>query len=60
MISCFMICISVTFVKQHSALDVLSALVVGAIAEYMIFGRLHAARRRYLRWRARKLALRIK
>ncbi len=59
-ISCFMISISVMFVKQHSALDVLSALLVSAIAEYMIFGRLHAARRRYLRWRARKLALRIK
>lgn len=59
-ISCVMISVSVTFVKQHSALDVLSALLVGAIAEYMIFGRLHAARRRYLRWRARKLALRIK
>ncbi len=59
-ISCVMISISVTFVKQHSALDVVSAIIVGIIAEYMIFGRLHAARRRYLRWRARKLAQKIK
>ena len=59
-ISCFMISISVMFVKQHSALDVLAAIPVGIVAEHMIFGRVHAARRRYIRWRARKVALRIK
>ena len=32
-----MICLSVMFVKQHSAVDVLAALPVGALAEYLVF-----------------------
>jgi membrane-associated phospholipid phosphatase len=34
---CGVICISVTFVKQHSALDILAALPLGALAEYLVF-----------------------
>ena len=33
----FMICIAVCFVKQHSALDVLAALPVCLLAEYLTF-----------------------
>ena len=32
-----LICMSVTFVKQHSALDVLAALPLGALAEYLVY-----------------------
>ena len=32
------ISISTTFVKQHSVLDVLAALPVGLLAEYLVFG----------------------
>ena len=32
-----MICLSVMFVKQHSAVDVLAALPVGVIAEYFVY-----------------------
>lgn len=34
-----LISISTTFVKQHSALDVLAALPVGLLAEYLVFGK---------------------
>jgi hypothetical protein len=33
-----MICLSVCFVKQHSALDVFAALPVGLLAEAIVFG----------------------
>lgn len=33
------ICVSVCFVKQHSALDVLAALPVGLLAEWLVFGK---------------------
>ena len=32
-----MICLSVMFVKQHSAVDVFAALPLGALAEYLVF-----------------------
>ena len=32
-----LICLSVMFVKQHSALDVFTALPLGALAEYLVF-----------------------
>ena len=35
----FMICLAVCFVKQHSALDVLFALPMCAVAEWLTFGR---------------------
>lgn len=34
---CFGVCLSVCFVKQHSALDVLGAIPVCLVAEYVIF-----------------------
>lgn len=34
-----LICVSVTFVKQHSAVDVLAALPVCLLAEWIVFGR---------------------
>ena len=41
-----MISISVLFVKQHSFTDVLAAIPVGFIAEYIVYGNLHAERRK--------------
>ena len=32
-----LICVSVMFVKQHSAVDVFAALPLGALAEYLVF-----------------------
>lgn len=34
-----LICISVAFVKQHSVLDILAAIPVGMLAEYLVFWR---------------------
>ncbi len=58
--ACIMISISVMFVKQHSALDVALALPLGMVAEHVVFGRFHAARRRLMRWRVKKHALRYR
>lgn len=46
-ISVIMICISVTFVKQHSAVDVMTALLVAAVAECIVYNDLirHMLRR---------------
>ena len=38
-LSTVIISISTTFVKQHSAIDVLAAIPVGLIAEYILYGR---------------------
>lgn len=37
--SVILICISTTFVKQHSVLDVLAALPLGLLAEILVFGK---------------------
>jgi membrane-associated phospholipid phosphatase len=58
-ISTVLISISVVFVKQHSVLDIIAAVPVGMIAEYLIYGRTHAARRRLIRRKVRKLALKV-
>lgn len=58
-ISTILICISVVFVKQHSAVDIIAAVPVGMLAEYLVFERTHAARFRLIRRKARHLALRI-
>ncbi len=34
-----LICLSVLFIKQHSALDILAAVPVGLLAELLVFGR---------------------
>ena len=34
-----MICLSVCFVKQHSAVDVLAALPLGLLAEILVYGK---------------------
>ena len=39
----FMVCLSVCFVKQHSALDVLAAVPVALLAEWFVFHRKGAA-----------------
>lgn len=36
---CALICISVSFVKQHSVVDILAALPVGLLAEIIVFGK---------------------
>ena len=38
-LSAVIISISTTFVKQHSVVDVLAAIPVGLLAEYLVFGR---------------------
>lgn len=58
-ISTILISVSVVFVKQHSAVDIAAALPVGILAEYLVYGRQHAARRRLLRRKARRFALRF-
>jgi len=58
-LSAVLISISVTFVKQHSAVDVIMALPVAAVAEYIVFGRKHAARRRLFKRKVRELAVRM-
>ena len=39
-----MICLSVMFVKQHSAVDVIAALPLGLLAECLVFGGRRSAR----------------
>ena len=39
-----LICLSVMFVKQHSAVDVIAALPLGLLAECLVFGRRRSAR----------------
>ena len=34
---CFIICISTSFIKQHSFLDFMAAIPVGLLAEYLVF-----------------------
>ena len=58
-VSTILISISVVFVKQHSAVDIIAAIPVGMLAEYLVFGRAHAARRRLIRRKVRRLALRV-
>lgn len=36
---CFLVCISVAFVKQHSTLDIFAAIPVCVLAEWITFGR---------------------
>lgn len=36
---CALICISVSFVKQHSVVDIFAALPVGLLAEFIVFGK---------------------
>ena len=38
-LSAVMISISITFVKQHSAVDILAAIPVGLLADYLVFGK---------------------
>ena len=38
-IAVFFICVSVCFVKQHSAVDILTALPLGLLAEWLVFGK---------------------
>lgn len=38
-IFCFLVCISVAFVKQHSVVDIFAALPVCVLAEWIAFGR---------------------
>lgn len=57
--STIMISISVTFVKQHSAVDVLTAIPVGMLAEYLVYNRYSRARRKMAKRQLRKLAVRL-
>ena len=57
--STVMICISVMFVKQHSAVDVAAAIALGAFAEYIVYNRYGRIRRKQAKLRMRKLALRL-
>lgn len=36
---CALICISVSFVKQHSVVDIFAALPLGLLAEFIVFGK---------------------
>ena len=38
-VAVFLICISTAFVKQHSFVDILCALPVGLLAEFLVFGK---------------------
>ena len=55
--SAILISISVVFVKQHSVIDILCAIPVAMLAEYIVYGRLHAARRRLFRRKIRQLSM---
>ncbi len=57
LISVILICISVVFVKQHSVIDIIAAVPVGMLAEYVLYGRLHRARGRLFRRKVRHFAL---
>ena len=45
-IFCFLVCISVAFVKQHSVVDIFVALPVCLLAEWVAFGKCYWKRRR--------------
>ena len=38
-IAVILICLSTMFIKQHSAVDVLAAITVGLLAEFLLYGR---------------------
>lgn len=56
-ISVILISVSVAFVKQHSVIDIAAAIPVGLLAEYLIYGRGAAVRRRLFRRKIRHFAL---
>lgn len=56
-ISAILISISVVFVKQHSALDIIAAIPVGMLAEYLVFRRTYDARARLFIRKLRHLAV---
>ena len=58
-VSTILISVSVVFVKQHSAVDIIAAIPVGMLAEYLVFERAHAARFRLIRRKVRHFALRF-
>ena len=58
-ISVILISVSVAFVKQHSVIDIAAAIPVGILAEYLVYGRAPAVRRRLFRRKMRRLALRM-
>lgn len=45
-IFCFLVCISVAFVKQHSVVDIFAAIPVCMLAEYIAFGKSYWKNRR--------------
>ncbi len=45
-----LISVSTTFVKQHSALDVLLAIPLGLLAEYIVYGKFPGGRTRLQAW----------
>lgn len=45
-ISAVLISVGTTFVKQHSAVDVIAALPLGVLAEYLVFYRIFPAKKR--------------
>ena len=49
-ISAVLISVSTTFVKQHSAVDVLFAVPLGLLAEFIVFGRFPAGKTRLQAW----------
>ncbi len=42
---CLIICISTTFIKQHSFLDFVAAIPVGLLAEYLVFYKIYPKRK---------------
>lgn len=58
-LSTVMISISVMFVKQHSAVDIIAAIPVGALAEYLIYSRHSRIRRRQARHRIHRLGIKL-
>ncbi len=45
-----LISVSTTFVKQHSAVDVLAAIPLGLLAEYIVYGRFPGGKTRLQAW----------
>lgn len=56
-VSVILISISVVFVKQHSVIDIAAAIPVGMLAEYLLYGKEFRARRRLVRRKLRRFAL---
>lgn len=52
-VSAILISVSVVFVKQHSVIDIIAAIPVGMLAEYLVFRRVHSARIRLFRYKFR-------